>query len=354
MASSISFTPDDTREWGIPMAGPGLLLDVPREGPWARRPALHFEAAPGYRLRLSSGGQPLLWVRVDGYWDQCGFLRGVTSAPWGLPSLSAAEVREVTHASDTLPWWEAWMWRLGRALARPDHPVLHAGRWCLRPVRAIRPAVEAYRYPISPMDWRFGQQPSAPHSLEGVLRFERFWVEDWAPYGLPSEEGMFQGAVVPLREPSPAEDGRVKSWRKFARAGALPPALLLYVDLLGKWLVIDGHDRIHAALLEGGAPPLLGLWPVHEQVLAFSPEGQRSLMETAELRLRDGAPQSVVDRVNRMLLLNFEELKRGTVTRAWVLQGGRSAWVAEVLAWRRWNPFPADDQGWEWFVSPKA
>jgi hypothetical protein len=202
------------------------------------------------------------------------------------------------------------------------------------------------------MEWRFGQPPCAPHSLEGVLRFERFWVEDWTAYGPPSEEGMFQGAVVPLRAPSPSEDGRVKSWRKRAREGTLPPALLLYVDLLGKWLVLDGHDRVHAALLEGIAPPLLGLWPVHEEVLPSSPEGQRGVLQAAEFHLREEAPPSVIDRVNRMLLLNFRGSRRSTVTRAWPLKGGLPAWRAEVLAWRQWSPFPADAQDWEWFVSP--
>ena len=96
--TGVAFTPDDTREWGLPLAGPGLLLEVPREGVWAQRPSLHFEAAPGYRLRVSSGGAPLLWVRIDGYWDRCGFLRGTPSAPWGLPPLSAADVHDFVRA----------------------------------------------------------------------------------------------------------------------------------------------------------------------------------------------------------------------------------------------------------------
>lgn len=353
MHRSVAFTPDDTREWGLPLAGPGLLLDVPREGPWAGRPALHLSAAPGYRLRLSSGGQPLLWVNIDGWWDRCGFLRGATGASLGLPRLSATEVRQVEHAPDSPPWWEAWMWRLGRALARPEHPMLHAGRWCLRPVPAIHPH-KGYRYPISTMEWEFGQPPCPPHSPDGVLRFERFWMEDWTDYGFSEEKGMVQGAVLPLRAPSSGEDGRVKSWRKRARDGSLPPALLLYVDLLGKWLVLDGHDRIHAALLEGTAPPLLGLWPVHEKVKPLSPEGEQGVLQSAELSLRDGAPPSLVERVNRMLVLNFQGTRRSTVTRAWPLKGGLLAWRAEVLTWRRWNPFPANAKHWAWFTSPKA
>ncbi len=342
MHPSVAFTVDDTREWGLPLAGPGLLVEIPREGRWARRPSLHFEAAQDYRLRANSGGQPLLWLRIDSWWDRCGCLRGPAGVPWRLPPLSAAEVREVTHAPDSPLWWEAWVWRMGRAISRPEHPLLHAGRWCLRPVRAIQ-ASSQHRYPISTMEWGFGQLPSAPHSLEGVQRFERFWVEDWTE--------MFQGAVVPLRAPSSQEDGRVKSWRKRARDGTLPPALLLYVDLLAKWLVIDGHDRIHAALLEGAPAPLLGLWPVYEEVRSLTPAGEQGVLQAAEFHLRGGETPGVIDRVNRMLLLNFQTRQRGTVTRAWPLKGGLPAWIEEVLAWRRSRPFFADAQEWDWFVS---
>jgi hypothetical protein len=353
MHPSVAITPDDTEDWGLPLAGPGLLLDVPREGPWVQRPSLHLEATPIYRLRLTSGGQPLLWVRIGEWhwWNPCGFLRGSPHRPWALPSLSAAEVREVAHAPGTDRWWEAWTWRLGRLLARSEHPVLHAGRWCLRPLRAIR-AGEASRYPISTMEWRFGQPPLPPHSPEGVLRFERFWVEDWDE---PTEQLMHAGALVAPRAPSPESDGRVKSWRKRARDGTLPPVVLLYVDLLLKWLVLDGHDRLHAALLEGLEPPLLGLWPVVEHVaLPVSPEKHQGLMRAAEHHLRAGETPSLVDRVNRMLLLNFKPHTRGTVTRAWPLQGGREAWRAEVLASRQESPFPADDEDWEWFTSPRG
>jgi hypothetical protein len=346
MHQSVAFTSDDTRDWGPSVAGLGLLLDIPREGRWLRRPSLHFEVAPAYRLRLTSGGQPLLWVRIDSYWDQCGFLRGTASAPWGLPPVTAAELRDVAHEPGTDRWWEAWTWRLGRVLSEPSHPLLYAGRWCLRPVRAIDTR-QATRYPVSPMEWGFGEELPPPHSLEAISRFETFWTEGWG------YEAVQQGAVLPLRAASPEDDGRVKSWRKRARDGTLPPALLLYVDLLAKWLVLDGHDRLHAALLEGVTPPLLGLWPVIERVNPSSAVSQEGALIAAEFNLRAGETPQRIDRVNRMLLHSFAGPRRGTVTRAWPLRGGLDAWRAEVLAWCRWNTFPAAPEPWEWFVSSK-
>jgi hypothetical protein len=197
------------------------------------------------------------------------------------------------------------------------------------------------------MEVRFGEEPAPPHSLEGITRFERYWTEGWG------YNEVFQGEFLPLRAPSPEDDGRVKSWRKRARDGTLPPALVLYVEILGKWLVLDGHDRLHAALLEGVTPPLLGLWPVTEVVNPSSKVTQDGALFAAEMNLRAGETPERVDRVNRMLVYSFAGPRRGTITRAWPVRGGLDAWRAEVLAWRKWNTFPAEPSRWEWFVAPE-
>jgi hypothetical protein len=349
MHPGVSFTPDDTEDGSLPVAGPGGLLSVPASGRWLQRPALYLEAAPRYRLRLMSGGQPLLWFRIEDYWDQSGFLRGTAPGPWRLPSLSAPEVRAVAHTPGTPAWWEAWARRTGRALVEAPATVLHAGRWCLRPLRAI-PADAASRHAVSTLEWSFGQPPAPPQSLDAVLDFTPFWKERWWQE-VPKQK---RGAVLPLRAPSVEDDGRIKSWRKRARDGTLPPALLLYVDLLAKWLVLDGHDRVHAALLEGVEPPLLGLWPHVETRPVDSRVREEGALLGAEIQLRAGVTPEVIDRVNRQLLRSFERPERGTVSRAWPVAGGLEAWRTEVLAWRRRNAVTVDEDDWEWFVSPKG
>ncbi|WP_257456013.1 hypothetical protein [Archangium lipolyticum] len=343
MHPGVSLTSDDTEDWRLPVVGPGLLLDVPARGRWLQRPSLHLEAAPRYRLRLVWRGQPLLWARIAGYWDQCVLVRGPADVRGALPLLTAPDVRAVGHEPGTPAWWEAWARQWGRMLVDASESVLYTGRWCLRPMRAIS-ANQASRHAISTMEWSFGQPPMPPHSLDAVLRFRSAWVENWW------EEIADQkpGTVLPLRAPSDAEDGRIKSWRKRARDGTLPPALLLYVDFLGKWLLLDGHDRIHAALLEGRDPPLMGLWPVVETRRPGSRVREEGALIGAEIQLRAGATPEVIDRVNRLLVRSFSWSGRGTVTRAWPVAGGIKVWQAELRAWRKWNPAPleADDGDW--------
>jgi hypothetical protein len=342
MHPGVTLTVPNAKDWDLPGAEPGLLLDVPAKGRWLQRPALHWEAAADFRLRLVSGGQPLLWVRIQSYWDRCSFVRGPVHAPWGLPALSAPEVRAVTKEPGTAAWWEAWAWHLGRALVEAPAPVLYAGRWCLRPV-GVMTAQQASRHPVSSMEMTFGVLPSSPHSLETVLRYQPAWEENW--WEVRAEEKP--GVLLPLRAPSDAEDGRIKSWRKRARDGTLPPALLLYVDILEKWLVLDGHDRVHAALLEGVAPPLMGLFPWVEHARPGAQVREQGAMIAAELQLRAGATPEVIDRVNRQLVRSFHWNERRAVTRAWPLKGGARAWSAEVSAWRRMKALPGDAGDWE-------
>jgi hypothetical protein len=156
---------------------------------------------------------------------------------------------------------------------------------------------------------------------------------------------------MPLRAPSPEDDGRVKAWRKHARDGTLPPVLLTYFALVERWLVVDGHDRLQAALLEGREPPLLGLWSVTEIPMVEDLSTlyrQDGAMKAAELRLR--AKPGDVDAVNRSLLRDHEQVHRLAVTRAFPLRGGAATWKAEVTAWRKWSGVTVQSDDWAFFV----
>ena len=348
MHPHVSLHADDT-DWGVPVASPGLLLDVPFEGRWRQRPFLHVEAAPRYRLRLMSGGQPLLWMRIDAGWEGCGFLRGPAPAPRCLPPLTAAEVRGVAPAPATPEWGAAWSHRFARELEGAEASLLHGGRWALRPLVPV-PFAKAHRYPTVPTSGPGGVL-DPPHSLEDAPRFEPYWMDpwDWSWAAEDSEDAnMRSGAVLPLRALSPESDGRVKAWRKHARDGTLPPVLLLFFQLVGKWLVVDGHDRLQAALLEGLAPPLLGLWPFLEEALPDNAAWREAYIRDVDVGLRIRAKPADIDSANQKLLRAHQTHQPVPFTRAWPLRGGVAAWRRDVQAFRE-RAFSKDPESWAWF-----
>ena len=110
-----------------------------------------------------------------------------------------------------------------------------------------------------------------------------------------------------LRDPSAEDSGRVKAWRKVAREGLLPPALLYFVSGLDSWLVLDGHDRLLAARLEGVAPTALTLSSVRTRTWTPNPEEHARTQNALERQLETEPDAARVRGINTRLIALYAE-----------------------------------------------
>jgi hypothetical protein len=175
-----------------------------------------------------------------------------------------------------------------------------------------------------PVEWTgLDRIEDARGALESpALAWESWWING-------------SGALLRTREASPAEHGRVRAWAKRARAGTLPPLLALYVSGLDLFLLLDGHDRLQAALLEKAAPAFLVLWPVRAQPRQPHLAQQEALLREIERKRRLGGGRRPLDTdaENRLLVHAFDDRDwLWPKTRAYPLPGGAPAWDAEVAA----------------------
>jgi len=140
--------------------------------------------------------------------------------------------------------------------------------------------------------------------------------------------------ILLTRELSPADDGRVKMWRKRAREGSLPPLLVWWCSGLFAHVLLDGHDRVHAARLENVKPDVIVLADVvahgsHD--LAY--HRQQALDQAALIEER--VPAVAKDRasaVNAVLRsLGWDPRREWDLaTPGFPLEGGVERWEAEV------------------------
>jgi hypothetical protein len=253
-----------------------VRIDVPS----GQRATLVVESGVGRWLRVRAGTETLGWARQAPHWAGLAWLaRTALEPPRVVPPIRAREVGETS--------WPAYF---ARALGASSRSPLTAGTFELAPLHRLAP----------PHDGRDELTPGAglgPFRATGML----------AAIHLPATRlawGHFTArTVLALRPPSPEDAARVKSWRKHARAGALPPALLWWVSALDAYLVIDGHDRLRAAELEQVLPSAVALYAVQEtmpppEVTAAAGERYRRAMESPE-RLADAtarrASQQLID-----------------------------------------------------------
>lgn len=289
---------EPSREWL------GLELKTSRKTA-GHVPRTRVELEEERRLRLLVAGRPVFWSRV--WHDFYGYGYASVPAPEVLPPLTQALVRETTRVErGAQP--RAWARLFADLLTRSEDSPLDQHDWLLVPANGRGLGVEFGRRQIE--------------LLASSIDLPRIGE---APWDIGDEM-----PPVALRPFPGTDDGRVKSWRKNARAGTLPPALLWWVAGLDRLVLLDGHSRIVAAQAEGVAPTALILSAMRKVKVPESEATAATVVE--KLVARDPQVHGwKIDELNRLLITLSRPYDRQLVTRAWPPSAG-AAWAAELAA----------------------
>lgn len=273
------------------------------------RPALRVEVTAGRRLLLRQAERVVLLGRQRAQHRGVYYCRtGQYESP--LPAISAGKARGLRQTSDGAGTWAArWTHQFAAWLRAATCGPLHAGRWTL-----------AWGMPnwAVPGHWSRLREvdPDQGHIT-------------WFGYGDPPEDAR---DVLPLRRLSAADAHRVKAYRRQHREGVLPPVLLWWVSGLATLLVLDGHDRLTAALAEGAAPDVVVLAPTANPrwISAAQRQPLREYKERVA-HLQNGPPgpftADSIAHSGRRLAADLSRIARTEGrTRAWPVPGGRTAW----------------------------
>jgi hypothetical protein len=287
----------------------GLLLTV------ADRASGAFEVAmypPMRCMRLSIADEPLLWAMVEAAHDGCAVLRAERRESLGVvPPIPFADIdgmgRHGMHG-----WLRGWAKYFALRLRDSLRSPLHTGLWMMQPMYGAG-----------------GMIPSI--YVDAMLNPDRRLYVEW--FGGDS-------GPLPLRDLSNPDDGRVKAWRKKAREGTLPPVLLLYISGLAEYVLLDGHDRLLAAHLEGVAVHGLRLSRVRELEFSNNANGDELMARLAKTKVyvRSSrhpvriAGQIDLDKLNEMVLGKHVPMLLTERTLAMPLAGGYAQWESEVRA----------------------
>lgn len=292
-----------------------------------RRPRLRVEAGAGRRMRVAIDGAPVLWARVAPDHHGYAYLRAHAGRrSLGLaPPFTFASARSGRHAPGSDAWLRRWCFAFAREFTQGRPAALGSGATFIGPCAATRSSATR--------ESRLGVRVCVPALVEVARAFD-VTMHDFELWDTCERTSP----PIAFRSPSPAGDGRVKAFRKLAREGTLPPVAFAWISGLQRYVLLDGHDRLHAALLEGVSPACLAVLQVsprarplagpraasagaiHEQLAQALTDGPRS----------GGAPLPFPT-ANRLLLAAFDDRDEYDVrSRALPLTGGSAVWDAEV------------------------
>jgi hypothetical protein len=270
----------------------------------APSPAIAVQVCPEHLLRLSIRDNAVLWARIVR--DYYGYEVLVSSRQVFkdvLPPISFDRARSVAAGRSPSAIRRTWAHAFADWLASSASTPLHNGDWILKGAASSGLLCE-----LGPEVGLFAaQQPRSRYV-------------DWDRAVPP----------MPLRELSAPGHARVRAWRKLAKTNELPPVLLYWVSGLSAYVILDGHDRLHAAALENVPAPALKL----QRVRSSRPRDDQAqaMLSQAERLAGPGRPPGSIDSANRLAVAALQLVFDRAPTRATLLEGGTTRWVGEGLA----------------------
>lgn len=300
----------------------GLAVEASQPDDAPRSPACRLETGANGRIRLMQGQTPLLWATLCHDYAGVHLLRTQARAPHPVPADAIASATIEAHKAlaekDRLP---AWSRLFAQALARSEDAFLYPGLWLFA---GVRPQRQTWQFTSEPLPRCGSRWPI--HEVHKALQDDSVGYLDW----------WFTGSneLVSLRPSAPHDDSRLKWWRKKAREQALPPILVWHVGCLDAYVIVDGHVRLQAALLENQPPDFIVATSAQQQPWPADEKKQqavvRSLERAHEQPRFKGLPTG---QMNALLTAAFDD--RPVLrprTHAWARIASDAQWVAEVEA----------------------
>lgn len=202
------------------------------------KPALHLLTTQDNCMKLVADEQALLWGQIEDDYAGVSTLRT-------LPKSEDCPLMPHIHASDLMQakplqgevMQQYWAKFFVQALQQANKLPIYNGLWQLK-------------YTNLPK-WLGRKQDkwcTATADDQPFLNAHETFIDWSAANGNDNIINLFKPHA------DAANTGRIKWWLKVAQKQALPPLLLWKISALDAYVLIDGHDRLQAALINGIAP----------------------------------------------------------------------------------------------------
>jgi len=309
----------DIEEMGNGWAG--LAVNV--ETDESVKPVFHIQTGENGRIKLVNDNAVIFWATIVK--DYCGV--------WLVKSFLNSEIRNMPispiRSSDIESrsnltggeWLKSWNRFYIDELAKSRASFLYSGLWLFG---ACSSKETPNRWEYKPVVRSHYIDNSCIYEVKESLKHEEVeWIDWWL-------NGSCK--LINVKIPDP-ESGRVKWWRKKVKAGRLPPILVWYLNCLDAYIIIDGHDRLLASVMEDTPPEFIVAYSAEEIEVSLDKEVQKRIVDSVEnrnaLKRKKPIPD---DRVNEILIQAFDDRPiTRSKTLGWATIDSNQRWVSEVL-----------------------
>jgi hypothetical protein len=289
------------------------------------RPHLHLESFNNARIKLVSGDDPVFWATISKDYYGVWFLKAYhcrDNKSLQLVSHINSQDIEIRKGLSREQWLRSWMTYFIKELSDEGRRLLHDGLWFLK----------AYQGRVNKDKWEYSAFTNTRHVSSGAFYNVKDCLTDQATRWVDWEING-SGDLLSLRRVYD-DSSRVKWWRKKVKEGSLPPIVCWYINCLDAYIIIDGHDRLRASIIEGVPPDILCLYSAQEYKVSIDKATTDRVIDSLFNRSPQKSKKQIsVDQMNAVLINAFDDSPYVSYrTYSWASHAREDLWLNEVKA----------------------
>ncbi len=293
----------------------GLAVKVESTSPTT----IKLQAGNNCRVKCSNNDIPLFWATISKDYQGVHLLKSFRNIPldhMAIPPITSADF-EARAQLDGTALYQSWCKYFFTKMSESKSTPLYTGLWFLTCLEETGSSVWNYKNSHNEKNGYYSSLYNAKASLDRP----QFDYIDWGA------SGSFE--LIALKKKPHESEARVKWWRKKARNSTIPPILVWYVSSLDAFVIIDGHSRLLASILEDVAPRIISLFSGRE-IPRDTDEKRRDKIVHSLLN-RKGNTALDIDKMNKVLIEAFDDSPLiQSVTRSEALWDFEKLWEREV------------------------
>ncbi|MFN8673413.1 MAG: hypothetical protein U0457_15180 [Candidatus Sericytochromatia bacterium] len=212
-----------------------------------------------------------------------------------IKPINSYEIEKRKNLFDTF-YFKEWSIFFAKSLCENKNNFLYDGLWLMVPY-----------IPEKRTDWKYKALTYQRHDLinhlydiDKALIREDFYDLDWFSQELY--------CVLGIKDTPKENSSRVKFWRKKIKENSLPPIFILYLSFLEEFIIIDGHSRLMASILENVKPKIIAIYPIKENNISIDNYIKLNSLKNIEINYNNS--QIEVKKTNDLLINLFKENKK--------------------------------------------
>lgn len=274
--------------------------------------AIQVVSFPGYKIKTQINNQNTIYSNIaSDYWGSWSIINKLSKEEQIFPFIKSSEIEQ--YKLGRIHYKDYWLNQIRRKIESSEIKIIPNGTWQMLYSESIKG------------DWKYQNIKVGQTNLKGQQQFNEVFISENPKYS----DFEVDNIPIAVKEIPNKESGRVKFWRKKVKEGTLPPIVLMHLSQLSNSIIIDGHSRLMASILENVPPKLIILYPTINQEI--KPDLQQANKRAKALvKQYESNPNLKLEQMNQLLISFYDDrpwLVRRTVAK---FNKDESQWDLEV------------------------